>query len=133
MSKFQGINRRALMFLGGCAVAVGVAFLSSQSASAVGMVDNCQAAAAANVDWRGCVLSGATLTGANLTSARLDECLLVGCELDQCELDQCEIGQCRLVGCELDQCELDQCEIGRCRHGGCDRYSQSHYRSDFRK
>ena len=54
MSRFEGVNRRALVFLGGCAVAVGVAFLAGQSASAAPTVNNCQSAAAPKVNWSGC-------------------------------------------------------------------------------
>lgn len=91
MSKVLGSNRRALMFLGGCAVAVGVAFLSSQSAGAVGAVSNCQAVAAPKVDWHGCylagkdlrstVLTGANLSGADLSGANLSNTNLTGADL----------------------------------------------------
>lgn len=72
MTRFQGTNRRALIFLGGCAVAAGVVLLTSQSASAAAAVSKCQAGAAPKVDWSGCTIfkpkgsfSDANLTGAN--------------------------------------------------------------------
>jgi uncharacterized protein YjbI with pentapeptide repeats len=97
MSKFQGMNRRALVFLGGCAVAVGVAFLTSQSASAAAAVTNCQAVAAANVDWSGCDLSlknlsSKVLTGANFTGATLDRANLTNANLTNANLTNVDFG-----------------------------------------
>lgn len=57
MSTVRGFSRRALMLLGGCAVAVGVAFLTCQSASAAPNVNNCQSAPVPKVNWSGCSLA----------------------------------------------------------------------------
>lgn len=54
MSRTSGLTRRVLIVLAGCAVAVGVALVSSQSASAVAMPKNCQSKAQPKVDWSNC-------------------------------------------------------------------------------
>jgi uncharacterized protein YjbI with pentapeptide repeats len=78
MSKYSGVSRRAWMFLGGCVVAAGMAFLSGQSASASIFATNCQSLPAPAVNWSNCnftlqkkELSFQDLRGANLNGATL--------------------------------------------------------------
>lgn len=74
MSKTLGASRRALMLLGGCAIAAGIAFVTSQSATAGPVASNCQSKAAPGVNWSGCTLSNTMIDGVgNLRGANFSD------------------------------------------------------------